>query len=34
MTLLRDTLDGLDRAGFQRNLGIDNTGLILLAWNR
>jgi len=30
----QDTLDGLDRAGFQRNLGIDNTGLILLAWNR
>lgn len=34
ITLLRDTLDGLDRAGFQRNLGINDTGLILLAWKR
>ncbi|KAG8220291.1 FAD/NAD(P)-binding domain-containing protein [Butyriboletus roseoflavus] len=30
----QDTLDGLDGAGFQRSMGINDTGLILLAWQR
>ena len=34
ITLVREMLDGLDRVGFQRSMGIDGTGLILLAWER
>lgn len=34
MRLDRDILDGLDRAGFKRDMGIDGTGIVLLAWQR
>ncbi|KZP29876.1 FAD/NAD(P)-binding domain-containing protein [Athelia psychrophila] len=30
----KDLLDGLDKRGFKRDLGIDDTGIVLLAWQR
>lgn len=34
MRYVRDMLDGLDRAGFKRDLGMEDTGIILLAWQK
>lgn len=30
----RETLDGLRRVGFRLNMGIDDTGILLLLWSK